>query len=147
MKLIDCPAANLTEAHLLGYIGGIIDGEGYIGISSANVKGKRGQDAKLYNLAITVSMTTSEAIDALRLVFGGELSFVSRPPHKKIFMWRLRKRVLVREFVDMMLKSNCILVKAKQLKLAQEFLIVTEGRLQSPETREIYYQKFKELNK
>lgn len=145
-------AVHLSENQLLGYIGGIIDGEGYIGITATTVKGKK-TPCRLYSLCISVVMTTTPAIDALRIVFGGEIRFVQPNnaktglPYKLQYMWRLRKREHIKYFIDRMLWSRCILVKRQQLELAKEYLTVTENRLQDPELREAFYQKFKLLNK
>lgn len=139
-------AAKLSENQLLGYIGGIIDGEGYIGITASTVKGRL-TPVKLYTLCVSVSMTTTEAIEALIMVFGGEdVKVIARPPYKRQYVWRLRKREYLRHFVEKMERSMCVLVKRKQLLLAKEFLDVTENRLQDPELREAFYQKFKILN-
>lgn len=137
---------NQRQAALLGYMAGIIDGEGCLMI-------KRNKGIGQYHAMVMVGMVEKQAIKLLQETFGGNIREERVPNKRSIYRWTLGKREEVARFMEIM--EPWLFIKQPQLQLVKAWLAVklreradtgrklTEEELQH---REQFYLKMKKLN-
>lgn len=142
---------NPRQCSLEGYIAGIIDGEGCIGIH----KSKSQYNSPLYRPTVCVGMVNDKIINLLHKHYGGHV-YLERVPQNKnrqlVYRWKLSDskgcQKLIRDF------SGKLLEKEEQLGVLSDFL---ENKIENPthkrklsdeeiQRREGLYMKMKELN-
>jgi hypothetical protein len=75
---------------LSGYVAGIIDGEGCIGINRARFKNKPWLSER-YTAILSVGNTSQKMIDVLLTAFGGTIALrPATPKHKACYVWSVR---------------------------------------------------------
>jgi hypothetical protein len=75
---------------LSGYVAGLIDGEGCIGINRARFKSKPWLSDR-YTAILSVGNTSQSMIDVLLTAFGGTVVFrPATPKHKACYVWSVR---------------------------------------------------------
>jgi hypothetical protein len=72
----------------LAYSAGIIDGEGYIGITKHSER-RRKKNTFYYTIMVKVGMTDKEAVDFLYKLFGGYLYLEKRKDVKDVWIWSI----------------------------------------------------------
>ena len=134
--LIDPKSIKMSHNECIGYAAGLIDGEGYIGISLSSRK-----KYPSYSLTIKVGMTTTRGIGMLQLLFNGNTYLRIAPASgRAVCTWEVSTREDVR--VCLIALQNKILIKKPQVDLGLKFLSLDLDR----ELRHAFYLKFKALN-
>ena len=137
---------NQRQAVLLGYMAGIIDGEGCIRLGRNKGNGQ-------YQMMIQVGMVELHAISLLQETFGGNIREERVPNRRSIYRWVLGKREEVINFIEVM--EPLLLIKQPQLQVLKKWLLEPlrggQGRVKplSPEElqrREALFLEMKKLN-
>ena len=119
---------------ILGYVAGIIDGEGTIGINRATFP-KQPQLSVRYTAILSVGNTDYKVIDLLLSLFGGHV--VIRPAterHKKFHVW-LARGPHARAILELV--GPHLLLKRAQSELLIEFVRDFRSFKGGPRTRRI----------
>jgi hypothetical protein len=101
-----------------GYLAGILDGEGHIGLTR---RLRKSTGTYNYGARVIIALTSKVIYDLRALVNVGSISFVKRknPKHKPVYYWTINPngcRVLLP------LLTNLLRVKREQAKLLAEYL-------------------------
>lgn len=95
--IIECLLRKMSlNKEKLSYIAGLIDGEGYIGMSKHS-ENRRNKQTYYYQISIKVGMTNKLGPELLYKAFGGYLYHETRKaPKKNVWQWNLcgQKNVL-----------------------------------------------------
>jgi len=139
---------NWNYGELLAYAAGIIDGEGWIGMSRALWKHKKGQSST-YSLRVAVNMVTTKPIGLLHNLFGGTITTVNKgkysPRNKLQYRWGIAVREDLERFLTLL--EPRLIVKREQARLGLVLIQSLGKRVYDNELREAFCLKFKELNK
>lgn len=86
---------NQTQAVLLSYLGGIVDGEGHIGMSK--IKGHKtvkhyGNQSACYSVRIAVGMVDPRVPELLHKTFGGSCTEERVPDRRSMWRWSVGSR-------------------------------------------------------
>lgn len=150
---ISAMQGNPREAGLLGYLAGIIDGEGTIGIKKHLPRGKN--RTMCYFLYLEVGMTNKEVLSLFQEIFGGSLNKDrSSGRNKTMWRWNATGKIHIAAIIntlmpylrvkksEAMLALNCCETWALQEKPGQYFQRTSEDELLR---REDAYQKMRKL--
>lgn len=130
----------------LGYLAGLIDGEGCIYIS----RGKSKIGTIVYQFRLSIANTDLPLLQYIQRDFSGniQISRIASPYHKQCFIlawFGAGAKVILAQIYDK------LFLKKEQAKLALDFPVMGHGKRGIlPEVRklkEIIYLKMKELNK
>ena len=146
----------MTEEEKLAYLGGIIDGEGTVGIERVKRDGKRGRGDDSYHIRLTVANTDRKLISWLKEQFGGEARWDVRKKKNENWAetheWRKKGE---RAFKLLQKVEEFIVIKKGQVELAETFWKKTNKNCYVGNARPRWikefqrecYKKMKELNK
>jgi len=110
----------------LAYAAGLIDGEGYIGITELTPvtrcrgNGTRVRKSPQHRIYVTVNMTERAAIEWMHQTFGGHFQPLKQrnPRHKAVFRWSVTSEAAA-IFCEIL--APHLKVKARQARLAARF--------------------------
>ncbi len=145
------PHGNQREATLIGYLAGIIDGEGTINITVTKPKG---YNNPRYTGRIAIGMVNEEIIDLFHQRYGGSKRVECVPNRKPIYRWmKVGDSQPLIDILEELLP--CLIVKKRQAELVLEYIKtkktsgfqrnqgIPEEELQR---RQDFYLRVKELN-
>jgi hypothetical protein len=146
-----------TTNEKLAYCGGIMDGEGSIGVQVAKVGGFRRTPS--FRIRLRVAMCDKEAVFLYKELFGGKVRYVKKKniKHRSVYEWNLRSFNAVSALKELL---PYLLVKKERAILAIELgervssnKMTTKGifgLVRTPneevEIRRSLYLKIKKLN-
>jgi len=107
---------NPREAALIGYLAGIMDGEGTIGIKKYMPKGEN--RTMCYYLYLYVGMQNKEVMSVIQEVFGGNLREERVPNRRSMWRWTVTGKIHVSAIINVLLPH--LIVKREQAMLALE---------------------------
>lgn len=133
------------EEWKIGYLAGMIDGEGCIFVNQ-----NRNRSTPIYHLGLLISNTNLQLLQYLQKDFGGTIYTGGSPGIKNKQGYRLSwaghntKAILARVY-------DKLFIKKEQAKLALDFPVLSVGQWGTPpeilKLKEEVYIKMKELNK
>lgn len=122
----------VVPAHVLGWVAGIVDGEGCIFISRVP-KGTAGRVNDCYGVGLKVTMGCRKTIDTLATLFGhGSTHEVKQPRFNDAWTWLVQS---TRMHPVLLALRPHLITKAEEADLALEFLRLPNytGRTVPPE--------------
>lgn len=140
---------NKISAKDLGYIAGMIDGEGTLTISKHRQYNRK-KETYQYRPFIWITNTNEEVLQIIQKKVGlGTITSYqpSNKKYKKVFYWRILKRSECLEFLRLITKT--LIIKWNQALIMMEFLESREDKTNDPYTKqEITLQSMiKKINK
>jgi len=104
---------NQRQAALLGYMAGIIDGEGCIRMSRNKTQGQ-------YSFRVQVGMVELAAIELLHKTFGGTIREERVQNRRSIYRWTIGKKAELAYFLEVM--EPMLMIKQPQLQCMKDWL-------------------------
>lgn len=147
---------NQREAVLIGYLAGIVDGEGSFSIAVSRNHPARKTPA--YYHKVTMGMVYKEIVELFQTRYGGNIREERVQNRKTIFRYVLQNRESIERLLDEL--TPYLIEKKERAELLKEFVqhakgykrVRGEGGRVLPTSeeelakREDFYQKMKELN-
>jgi len=133
------------------YAAGLIDGEGYIGISHQTSGRAKNSN---YQLKVAISMTTKQSVEFMKTHFGG--NYYIKPlveKHKPLFMWAIsgdnasQVLRLILPYLQVKKQQALLAIKFRDEWQSQKDRGRKRCRPEVIEAREIIYKQMRILNK
>lgn len=105
----------------LGYIAGVIDSDGYIGLARQRESRRRGNITESYKPIVTVTQAQPEALDFIRSLVGGSngKNKSSNNNHRPLYRWGFYSNKTTSDFLRVI--EPYLKIKRKQAQLVMEF--------------------------
>lgn len=147
---------NQREAVLVGYLAGVFDGEGTVGITRWIPRDNPAKSPR-YTGRITLGMCVKEIVEMFQQRYGGSLRVERVPNRRPVYRWALVGNKIVLPFLEEMTpyliekQERAILLKEYTENVSDKRPVSETGRVlrlgeEELAKREDFYQKMKELN-
>ncbi len=115
----------------LGYIAGVIDSDGYIGLARQKENRRRGNITESYKPMVTVTQAQPEAVDFIKSLLGGNngVNKSRNGNHRPLYRWGVYSNKKTREFLEVI--EPYLKIKRKQAQLVIQFCLLREKALQN----------------
>lgn len=154
---------NQREAILIGYLAGIIDGEGSFSLAKTQPKtrhyegyGKQNYVNPIYTAKCTIGMCDGRILELFQNRYGGSIRVECVPNRQPVYRYSLGKRYELKVLIDEL--APYLIEKKERAYLLKEFIenttfgrVKVNGKVQKTSIEEIskredFYLKMKELN-
>ena len=145
---------NQREAILVGYLAGVFDGEGTVGITRTQPKNYKNPR---YTGRITLGMCVKPIVEKFQERYGGSLRVECVPNRRPVYRWALVGNKIILPFLEEM--TPYLIEKQERALLLKEYTLgVSDVKRRTPNgrvlptseeelaIREDFYQRMKELN-
>lgn len=113
----------IIKPEMLGYIAGVIDSDGYIGLCRQKESRRRGNVTENYKPVVVVTQAQPEAVNFIKEIFGGNTGITRQQDQKyrTLYRWGLYSNETVKNFLEII--EPYLRLKKKQARLVIEFCL------------------------